>query len=73
MWSSFGAESKRTVICVPPRKSTLSGSPCQNAMLSTPATEKISEKPRKYHFFPSQSIFTSRKNSTSLYILHAAV
>ena len=29
-----------------------------------PATLKISEKPRKYHFLPSQSIFTSRNSST---------
>src|ERR1700738_1951499 len=32
-------------------------------MLSTPATEKIRENPRKYHFFPSQSIFVVRNNS----------
>src|SRR6185369_16087359 len=64
MWSSFGAWSKFTRICVPPVKSTPFGMPCQNSMLSTPATEKIRENPRKYHFFPSQSIFVLRKNST---------
>src|ERR1700760_272984 len=35
-------------------------------MLNTPATEKISKNPRKYHFFPSQSIFVVRNNSTLL-------
>jgi hypothetical protein len=29
-----------------------------------PATLKIMEKARKYHFFPSQSIFTPRNSST---------
>jgi hypothetical protein len=29
-----------------------------------PATLKIKEKLRKYHFFPSQSTFTLRNNST---------
>jgi hypothetical protein len=29
-----------------------------------PATLNIIEKARKYHFFPSQSTFTLRKNST---------
>jgi hypothetical protein len=29
-----------------------------------PATLKINEKARKYHFFPSQSTLTLRKNST---------
>jgi hypothetical protein len=33
-------------------------------MLRTPATEKISEKLRKYHFLPSQSIFALRNSST---------
>src|SRR5580704_13264196 len=32
-------------------------------MLNTPATEKIRENPRKYHFFPSQSIFVVRNSS----------
>src|SRR5260370_11877007 len=32
-------------------------------MLSTTATEKIRENPRKYHFFPSQSIFVVRNSS----------
>src|SRR5271157_2670869 len=38
--------------------------PCQNAMESTPATLKISEKVRKYHFFPRKSMFVFLKNST---------
>src|SRR5438445_9447323 len=42
--------------------------PCQNAMESTPATLKISEKVRKYHFFPRKSIFVFLKNSTLLSI-----
>src|ERR1700735_1958431 len=32
-------------------------------MLSTPAMKKIRETPRKYHFFPSQSIFVVRNSS----------
>src|SRR5713226_2454216 len=40
--------------------------PCQNAMESTPATLKISEKVRKYHFFPRKSMFVFLKNSTLL-------
>src|ERR1017187_9303347 len=46
------------------RKSMPRGMPCQNSMLSTPATEKTSEKLRKYHFRPSQSIFALRNSST---------
>src|SRR5882757_7512930 len=64
MWFSSGVVSNATRICVPPVKSTPFGIPCQNSMLSIPATEKISENPRKYHFFPSQSILVLRKNST---------
>src|SRR3954454_24243352 len=64
MWSSFGGWSKFTRIFVPPVKPTPFGIPCQNSMLSTPPTEKISENPRKYHFLPNQSIFALRKNST---------
>jgi hypothetical protein len=37
--------------------------PCQNAMESSPATLKISEKVRKYHFFPRKSMLVSLKNS----------
>jgi hypothetical protein len=37
--------------------------PCQNAMDSSPATLKISEKVRKYHFFPRKSMFVFLKNS----------
>ena len=28
--------------------------PCQNNMEKTPATEKINEKARKYHFLPKK-------------------
>ena len=58
-----------TCTCVPPRKSTPSGTglpmlaQCM-PMEMMPATLKINEKPRKYHFFPSQSTFTLRNNST---------
>jgi hypothetical protein len=37
-------------------------------MESNPATLKISEKVRKYHFFPRKSMFVSLKNSTLLTI-----
>jgi hypothetical protein len=37
-------------------------------MESSPATLKISEKVRKYHFFPRKSMFVSLKNSTLLTI-----
>src|SRR5689334_15759727 len=37
---------------------------CQNSMERMPATLKISENPRKYHFLPRKSIFVLRKNST---------
>jgi hypothetical protein len=33
-------------------------------METMPDTLKIKEKARKYHFFPSQSTFTPRNNST---------
>jgi hypothetical protein len=52
-----------TSTCVPPRKSTPSGTGlpivfiCQ-AIERMPATLKIMEKDRKYHFFPSQSTLT---------------
>src|SRR5207248_8685971 len=39
---------------------------CQNIMLRMPATLKISEKPRKYHFFPRKSMLVLRKNSIGL-------
>jgi hypothetical protein len=35
-------------------------------MLKTPATEKMREKLRKYHFRPSQSMFAFRNSSTFL-------
>src|SRR5580658_10066980 len=58
-----------TCTCVPPLKSTPSGTGlplCAQCMPIeiTPATLKINEKHRKYHFFPSQSTLTLRKNST---------
>jgi len=37
-------------------------------MENTPATLKIREKARKYHFFPRKSMFASLKNSTLLSI-----
>src|SRR5205085_12682022 len=40
--------------------------PCQNIMLRMPATLKISEKPRKYHFLPRKSMLVLRKNSIGL-------
>src|SRR5207253_7194328 len=52
------------VMIVPPLKSTPKGMPCQKNIESNPATVKISEKPRKYHFFDIQSTFTLRNNST---------
>jgi hypothetical protein len=44
------------------------GMPCQKHMLRTPATEKMREKPRKYHFFPNQSIFVVRNSSTFAFL-----
>ncbi len=38
--------------------------PCQKSIDRTPATLKISEKARKYHFFPSQSTLMPRNSST---------
>jgi hypothetical protein len=38
--------------------------PCQNNMENTPATLKIKEKARKYHFFPRKSMLVLRNNST---------
>src|ERR1035437_3225323 len=58
-----------TCTSVPPRKSTPSGTGlpvlAQCVPIETmPAALKINEKPRKYHFFPSQSTLTLRNNST---------
>src|SRR5215471_16923957 len=39
--------------------------PCQKKIESSPATLKISEKARKYHFLPRKSMFELRKNSTA--------
>src|ERR1700722_7845968 len=63
--SSGGCENL-TVTSVPPRKSTPQGIWCQNSIENTPATLKISEKARKYHFFPRKSMLVLRKNSTGL-------
>ncbi len=38
-------------------------------ILTMPATLKIMEKARKYHFYPSQFTFTPRKNSTVFLLL----
>src|ERR1019366_10090988 len=64
MADTFGVCAYFTYTSVPPRKSTPSGPPCQNAMEHSPATLKISEKTRKYHFFPRKSMLVSLKNST---------
>src|SRR5271163_2350051 len=70
MRSTSGRWSNFTRTRVPPWKSTSRGRPCQKRRLSTPATLKISEKARKYHFLPSQSILTPRNSSTnSAYLL----
>src|SRR5271167_3444181 len=39
--------------------------PCQKKMDSRPATLKMSEKARKYHFLPRKSILVLRNNSTA--------
>src|SRR5271165_970270 len=39
--------------------------PCQKKMDSNPATLKMSEKARKYHFLPRKSILVLRNNSTA--------
>src|SRR5271165_585962 len=39
--------------------------PCQKKMDSNPATLKIREKARKYHFLPRKSMFVLRNNSTA--------
>src|SRR5271157_83445 len=67
MRSMLGCTSNFTRTTVPPRKSTSSGRWCQNNSDSTPDTLKMSENPRKYHFFPSQSIFTCRNSSTKFF------
>src|SRR6185312_8391271 len=61
---TFGVFTNFTYTSVQQRKSTPSGIPCQNNMERMPATLKISEKLRKYHFLPRKSIFVLRKNST---------
>src|SRR5882762_1476388 len=71
--SSSGVLANFTYTSVPPRKSTLNGTPCQNSMENTPATLNTSEKARKYHFLPRKSIFVSRKNSTCPNPLRIAV
>ena len=52
-----GSGENFTVTRVPPRKSMLSGSPCQNSRDKTPITLSSSERPTKYHFLPRKSIF----------------
>src|ERR1700693_6014063 len=62
-----------TVPSVPPRNSTPKGTgdPVVTQrwpIEMIPATLKISENVRKYHFFPRKSMFVSLKNSTLLTI-----
>src|ERR1700735_5835828 len=38
---------------------------CQNSMEQIPATLKMSEKARKYHFLPRKSMLVLRNNSTA--------
>src|SRR6202795_4639299 len=70
IWSGLGVSANFTYTSVPPLKSTPQGRPFQAfhepAWLNidtSPATLKISENPRKNHFFPSQSMVGSLKNS----------
>src|SRR5438270_9191909 len=42
--------------------------PCQKKMESRPATLKISEKPRKYHFLPRKSMLVFLNNSTDIFV-----
>ncbi len=63
IWLISGACWNCTCTCVPPLKSTPSGTGlpmlAQCMPIETmPATLKIKEKPRKYHFSLSQSTFT---------------
>src|SRR5205809_6383248 len=66
IWLSSGGWANFTRTRVPPLKSTPKGMPCQKNIESTPATLKISEKARKYHFQPKKLMFVLRKNSTLL-------
>src|SRR5205823_11148636 len=70
IWVSFEGWANFTRTRVPPLKSTPKGMPCQKNIESTPATLKISEKARKYHFQPKKSMFVLRKNSTLLGFLN---
>src|ERR1017187_6466836 len=65
IWFKSGVCANFTYTSVPPLKSTPNGMPCQKKMDNSPATLKISEKARKYHFLPRKSIFVFLKNSTA--------
>src|SRR6516225_1005802 len=61
----LGVSANFTYTSVPPLKSTPNGMPCQKKIESSPATLKINEKARKYHFLPRKSILVLRNNSTA--------
>src|SRR6516165_9490784 len=61
----LGVSANFTYTSVPPLKSTPRGIPCQKKIESSPATLKIKEKARKYHFLPRKSILVLRNNSTA--------
>src|SRR5271165_6165376 len=65
IWFKSGVCANFTYTSVPPLKSTPNGMPCQKKMDSSPATLKMSEKARKYHFLPRKSILVLRNNSTA--------
>src|SRR5208337_3651375 len=65
IWPRSGVSANFTYTSVPPLKSTPKGMPCQKKIESSPATLKISEKARKYHFLPRKSILVLRNNSTA--------
>src|SRR5579859_226355 len=59
-----GALANFTSTVVPLLNSTPVGIWCQKSIEKTPATLKISENARKYHFLPRKSMFVFLKNST---------
>ena len=65
IWFRSGVCANFTYTSVPPLKSTPKGMPCQKKIENSPATLKISEKARKYHFLPRKSMLVLRKNSTA--------
>src|SRR5271165_1916914 len=65
IWFRSGVLANFTYTSVPPLKSTPNGMPCQKKIESNPATLKINEKARKYHFLPRKSILVLRNNSTA--------